>query len=112
MDNVYLYVGIVAALLVVIFVIILLSKSKSKRNKKVKTISIDFVNRLRLAIGSDNLIDIKVEHERVKFYIKDYKKVDMTEMKALSYKGVFVKSNEITATFEYEPKEIINSLKQ
>ena len=111
MDDriIYLGAGIGIVLLLLLISTLIISK---KKTKKVKQLSIEFVDRLRLALGENNLIEVRAEHERVKFVIKDYKKVDINEMKALSYKGVFVKSNEVTATFEYQPKEIIDSLKK
>lgn len=113
MNDLYLYIGIGAfGLLIVIITLFLIVRNKKKNTKKVKPISIEFLDRLRLALGADNLVDVKAEHERVKFYIKDLKKVDLNGMKALSYKGVFIKSNEVTATFEYAPVDIIKSLKQ
>lgn len=114
MDDriIYLSVGIVIVLLLLLIIASIISKKKKKKTKKEKQLSIEFVDRLRLALGENNLIEVRAEHERVKFVIKDYKKVDINEMKALSYKGVFVKSNEVTATFEYQPKEIIESLKK
>ena len=92
------------------FVIILFSSSiylkkhKPKVNKVILTKA--YISLLKDAFGADNIIEINVEHERVKFIVKDVKKADLKLLKGFSKEGIFVKGKEITMTFKENPKDI------
>lgn len=78
----------------------------TKKNQTEKKVSLAYIEVLKEALGIDNLVSVKIEHERVKFLIKDIKKADLKLLKGFSKEGVFVKSKEITMTFDQNPKEI------
>jgi len=77
-----------------------------KTKTQVKPLSMAYIEVLKEALGLGNLVSVSIEHERVKFTIKDIKKADLRLLKGFSKEGVFVKSKEITMTFEQNPKEI------
>jgi phosphotransferase system IIB component len=78
----------------------------AKKNQTEKKVSLAYIEVLKEALGIDNLVSVKIEHERVKFLIKDIKRADLKLLKGFSKEGVFVKSKEITMTFDQNPKEI------
>jgi phosphotransferase system IIB component len=91
--------------------VVLISLNAYLKNHKPKSfdrhaIEASFILSLRNAFGFDNLRQISVEHERVKFTVENIKNVNFDVLKTLSNTGVFVKGKDITMTFDYEPKLI------
>lgn len=93
-----------SVLVVIISLNLYLRSAKKKQTEK--KVSLAYIEVLKEALGIDNLVSVKIEHERVKFLIKDIKKADLKLLKGFSKEGVFVKSKEITMTFDQNPKEI------
>ncbi len=101
----------IASLVVLISLNAYLKKRKPKSFDR-HAIEPTFILSLKNAFGFDNLVQITVEHERVKFTVGNIKAVNFDALKALSNTGVFVKGKEITMSFDYEPKLIKKQLEK
>ncbi|MCU0105041.1 hypothetical protein N7603_05165 [Acholeplasma vituli] len=97
--------------------VVLISLNAYLRKRKPKpfdrtAIDSEFIQKLKNALGFDNIHTITVEHERVKFEVGNVKMVDFEALKTLSNTGVFVKGKVITMAFDYEPKLIKKNLER
>ncbi len=101
----------IASLVVLISLNAYLKKHKPKLFDR-QAIEPTFIISLKNAFGFDNLVQISVEHERVKFTVNNIKTVNFEALKTLSNTGVFVKGKDITMTFDYEPKRIKEQLEK
>lgn len=100
---------VITILMISVLVVIIslnLYLRKQKKKTPINLITDAYIEVLKEAFGIQNLVSVTIEHERVKFLIKDIKKVDLKLLKGFSKEGVFVKGKEITMTFEQNPKEI------
>lgn len=87
-------------------------RGRKPKEKDRRAIEPEFILSLKNAFGLNNIKQISLEHERVKFTVEQVKLVDFELLKALSSKGVFVKGKDITMTFVYDPKSIQKALEK
>lgn len=105
--DTFTIIGVIAlASLIVLISLNAYLRKKPKKPFDRTEIDPEFILRLKIALGTDNLTSITVEHERVKFEIKQIKSVQFETLKTLSNTGVFVKGKTITMAFDHDPKLI------
>ena len=98
---------LICSLVVIVSLNLYLRHQKKTTNHK-NELTIAHISLLKEALGVEkgNLDSIKIEHNRVKFLVKDVKSTDLKLLKGFSKEGLFVKGKEITLTFEFDPKQI------
>lgn len=98
---------LICSLVVIVSLNLYLRHQKKTTNHK-NELTIAHISLLKEALGVEkgNLDSIKIEHNRVKFLVKDVKSTDLKLLKGFSKEGLFVKGKEITLTFEFDPKKI------
>ncbi len=98
---------LICSLVVIVSLNLYLRHQKKTTNHK-NELTITHISLLKEALGVEkgNLDSIKIEHNRVKFLVKDVKSTDLKLLKGFSKEGLFVKGKEITLTFEFDPKQI------
>ena len=98
---------LICSLVVIVSLNLYLRHQKKTTNHK-NELTIAHISLLKEALGVEkgNLDSIKIEHNRVKFLVKDVKSTDLKLLKGFSKEGLFVKGKEITLTFDFDPKQI------
>jgi type IV secretory pathway component VirB8 len=112
LDTFTIIAVIALASLVVLISLNAYIRSQKKKPFDRKMIDPSFILNLKNALGFDNLLQVLVEHERVKFKVSNIKQVNFDLLKTLSNTGVFVKGKDITMTFDYEPRQIKKQLEK
>lgn len=104
---------LICSLVVIVSLNLYLRHQKKTTNHK-NELTIAHISLLKEALGVEkgNLDSIKIEHNRVKFLVKDVKSTDLKLLKGFSKEGLFVKGKEITLTFEFDPKQIKEALEK
>lgn len=104
---------LICSLVVIVSLNLYLRHQKKTTNHK-NELTIAHISLLKEALGVEkgNLDSIKIEHNRVKFLVKDVKSTDLKLLKGFSKEGLFVKGKEITLTFEFNPKQIKEALEK
>ena len=111
----FLYIGIVAAVILLIGVILFFTCGlRSRREKKIEHITIDneFMDSLILGLGnSANIESVSIDNGRLKFKVKDLELLDTNRLKELSTSGVFITANNVKLLFKYDSESILKELK-
>jgi phosphotransferase system IIB component len=108
MDYGFIAIGIVVLVLIVFFTIKLSKKQKNK-NKQVALVST--YEALFDALGRrENILDVSIEHKRLKVKVKDIKSVKTNILKELEIPAVLT-GNELKLLVKENAEEIFNFLK-
>lgn len=85
--------------------------TKAKRKKKSQPPAIDFETLVISLGGTLNILDLSLEHQRLKVKVTDLKKVDQTLLKQLNIPA-FLKGKELTLLIKHHPKEVLSYLSE
>lgn len=112
-STIIISIILICSLVVIVSLNLYLRHQKKTTNHK-NELTIAHISLLKEALGVEkgNLDSIKIEHNRVKFLVKDVKSTDLKLLKGFSKEGLFVKGKEITLTFEFDPKQIKEALEK
>lgn len=99
----------VVAVIIVLGVIYLFISLHSKKTRKEKDES-HLQELEELLGGKENVISHRVEGSRIMISLKDYSKIDESNLRALGVTGFIRKTDQITLVFKENAKEIYQRL--
>jgi phosphotransferase system IIB component len=100
----------IISVIVVLIMFMVLSKriGKKKQAEPSHTLSVDFLEKLVVAIGTPaNIKSVSSEHQRIKFIVYDLKAVSGESLKHLGTPA-FLKGKELTLLVKHHTKEVVN----
>lgn len=100
----YLYVLIGISVLILVVLLLLIFRKKQPKSKVVDTILFD---KVFVAIGENNILNVEKQQDRVRFLLKDVKKIDSKAINELKIPA-FLKGNEVKLLFRENSNELVN----
>lgn len=101
-------VSVVAVIIIVgvIYVFIFMHSKKTQKEKDESHLQ----ELEKLLGGKENVVSHRVEGSRIMISLKDYSKIDETNLRALGVTGFIRKTDQITLVFKENAKEIYQRL--
>lgn len=98
-----------SAILLVLFILIIFKGSKRKKMSEVPPFEYEAL--LESLGGATNILDLAIEHQRLKVILKDLKKVNQAQLVHLKIPA-FLKGKELTLLIKQHTKEVLSYLSE
>lgn len=108
MENYLKIIIAVSAALFLLIILLIIIYSKT-RKEKIAPLNIEFLDKLYLALGKDNIASVDIENKRIRLMLNNVKAVDANALKALEIPA-FLKGKELKLLIKEHTKEVYNFL--